>query len=94
MKISGFSIVRNAVKFDYPVLESIQSLLPIVDELIINVGQPDDGTLDLIHSIGSKKVKIVESWWDDSMTEDGLLFSKETNVALSHCSGDWAVSTG
>ncbi len=25
------------------------------------------------------------------MTKDGLLFSKETNIALSHCTGDWAL---
>ncbi len=91
MKVSGFSICRNAVKFDFPVVESIRSLLPIVDEYIVNVGQSDDGTLDHIRSIGSQKIRIVESWWDDSMTKDGLLFSKETNVALSHCTGDWAL---
>ena len=90
MKVSGFSICRNGVNFDYPVVESITSALPLVDEFIVNVGQSDDGTLDLIRSIGSPKIRIVESWWDDSMTKDGLLFSKETNVALSHCTGDWA----
>lgn len=91
MKVSGFSICRNGVKFDFPVVESIQSVLPVVDEYVVNVGQSDDGTLDLIRSIHSNKIKIVESWWDDSMTKDGLLFSKETNVALSHCTGQWAL---
>lgn len=91
MKVSGFSICRNGLKFDFPVVESIQSVLPIVDEYVVNVGQSDDDTLDLIRSLDSNKIKIVESWWDDSMTKDGLLFSKETNVALSHCTGDWAL---
>ncbi len=90
MKVSGFSICRNAVKFDYPIVEVIRSALPIVDEFIVNVGQSDDGTLELIRSIGSEKIRIVESFWDDSMKKDGLLFSKETNVALAHCTGDWA----
>lgn len=91
MKVSGFSICRNAVKFDYPIVEAIRSALPIVDEFIVNVGQSDDGTLDLIRSIASEKIRIVESIWDDSMKKDGLLFSHETNVALSRCTGDWAL---
>ncbi|MER3423748.1 MAG: hypothetical protein C4293_11490 [Nitrospiraceae bacterium] len=91
MKVSGFTICRNAVKFDFPIVEAISSALPIVDEFIVNVGQSDDGTLDLIRSIGSEKIRIVESIWDDSMKKDGLLFSHETNKALSHCTGDWAL---
>jgi glycosyltransferase involved in cell wall biosynthesis len=91
MKVSGFSICRNAVKFDYPIVEVIRSALPIVDEFVVNVGQSDDGTQDVIRSIGSDKVRIVESAWDDSMKKDGLLFSHETNKALARCSGDWAL---
>lgn len=91
MKISGFTICRNAVQFDYPIVEVIRSALPVVDEFIVNVGQSDDGTLDLIHSIGSDKIRVVESVWDDSMKKDGLLFSHETNIALARCAGDWAL---
>lgn len=91
MKVSGFTIVRNAVTFDYPIVEAIRSALPIVDEFIVNVGQSDDGTLDLIHSIGSDKIRVLESFWDDSMKKDGLLFSHETNKALARCTGDWAL---
>lgn len=91
MKVSAFTICRNAVKFDYPIVEVIRSVLPIVDEFIVNVGQSDDGTLELIRSIGSEHIRIVESFWDDSMKTDGLLFSHQTNIALSHCTGDWAL---
>ncbi len=91
MKISGFTLCRNAVRFDFPIVEAIRSALPIVDEFIVNVGQSDDGTLDLIRSIGSDKVRVVESVWDDSMKKDGLVFSHETNIALSYCTGDWAL---
>lgn len=91
MKVSGFTICRNAVKFDYPIVEVIRSALPIVDEFVVNVGQSDDGTLDLIRSIGSDKIRIVESFWDDAMKTDGLLFSHQTNIALSRCTGDWAL---
>jgi len=91
MKISGFTICRNAVKFDFPVVEAIRSALPIVDEFIVNVGQSDDGTLELIRSIVSDKIRIVESYWDDRMKKDGLIYSYQTNIALSHCAGDWAL---
>jgi glycosyltransferase involved in cell wall biosynthesis len=91
MKISGFTICRNAVKYDFPIVEVIRSALPLVDEFVVNVGQSDDGTLELIRSIGSEKVRIVESVWDDRMQKDGLLFSRETNVALARCTGDWAL---
>ncbi len=91
MKVSGFTICRNAVAFDYPIVEVLRSALPIVDEFIVNVGQSDDGTLELIRSIGSDKIRIVESCWDDNLKKDGLLFSIETNKALARCTGDWAL---
>nr|MBI3614449.1 glycosyltransferase family 2 protein [Nitrospirota bacterium] len=91
MKVSAFTICRNAVSFDYPIVEMIQSALPIVDEFIVNVGQSEDGTRELIRSIGSDKVRILDSVWDDSMKQDGLLFSYETNKALARCTGDWAL---
>ena len=91
MRLSAFSICRNAVKYDFPIIEVINSALPIVDEFVVNVGQSEDGTLDLIRSIDSPKVKIVETVWDDAMKQDGLLFSYQTNIALSQCRGEWAL---
>src|SRR5271165_1640619 len=88
MKISGFTIVRNAVKFSYPVLESIRSILPICDEFIVNVGDSDDGTLELIASINSPKIRIIQSQWD--MTQGSSVLSLQTNRALKECTGDWA----
>jgi glycosyltransferase involved in cell wall biosynthesis len=91
MKISAFSICRNAVKFDYPIVEVIRSALPLVDEFVVNIGQSDDGTRHRIASMGSEKIQIVDSVWDDTMKKDGLLFSHQTNIALARCSGDWAL---
>jgi hypothetical protein len=71
MKICGFTFVRNAVKYDYPIIESITSILPIVEEFIVSVGNCDDGTLQLIESINSPKIKIVHSIWDDLHKEGG-----------------------
>src|SRR5213593_4971432 len=90
MKVSGFTFCRNAVRYDYPVVESIRSIMPIVDEFIVNVGRCEDGTLELIRSIGDPKIRIVESVWDESLRKDGLIYSQQTNIALASCTGDWA----
>ncbi|MBS1536912.1 MAG: glycosyltransferase [Bacteroidetes bacterium] len=91
MKISGFSFVRNAEIFDYPILESITSLLPICDEVIIAVGESEDNTLKLIQSIQSPKLKIIETVWDDTLRQGGKILADQTNLALQYCSGDWCI---
>lgn len=87
MRVSGCTIVCNGVKLQYPVIESILSILSICDEFIVNVGKSDDGTLELIRSIRSPKLKIVETVWDFTSKEKVL--SEQTNIAISHCTGDW-----
>src|SRR5438094_5965250 len=90
MKVSGFTFCRNAVRYDYPVVEAIQAMLPIVDEFVVNVGRCEDGTLELIRSISDPTIRVVESLWDETLRKDGLIYSQQTNIALSHCTGDWA----
>jgi glycosyltransferase involved in cell wall biosynthesis len=89
MRVSGATFVRNALRFDYPVTESITSILPLCDEFIVNVGRSEDDTLALIESIDSKKIKVIRSVWNDTKREGGRILSEQTNRALSHCSGDW-----
>ena len=91
MKVSGFTFIRNAIQYDFPIVEAVNSVLPIVDEFVVNVGRSDDDTLGLIESIGSEKIRIVESVWDDSLRKDGRIFGIQQDVALSHCTGDWAL---
>jgi hypothetical protein len=88
MKISGFTIVRNALKYHYPVVESIKSILPICDEFIVNVGDSQDATLSLIMAIRDPKIRIIQSKWNFSMGKEVL--SYQTNLALKECRGDWA----
>lgn len=92
MKVSGFTIIRNAILYDYPVVESILSILPIVDEFIVAVGQSNDATLDLIRSIESTKIRILETTWDDSLRQGGRVLAAETDKALRAVSADsdWA----
>ena len=82
MKIAGFTIIRNAIKFDYPVVESINSILPICDEFIVAVGESEDETLKLIESIDSPKIKIIKTVWDDNLREGGKVLADETNKAF------------
>lgn len=91
MFVSGFTIVRNAIKYDYPAREAICSLLPFCDEIIVLVGQSDDDTLQLIQSIESDKIKIHHSVWDDTLREGGKVLAIETDKARKLCNhkADW-----
>ncbi len=88
MKVSGFTFVRNAVKYDYPIVESIQSILPLVDEYIVCVGNSEDETLSLIESIASPKIKIIHSVWDDNLREGGKVLAVETDKAKAAVAAD------
>jgi hypothetical protein len=94
MKVSGFTFIRNAVKYDYPVVEAIKSILPVCDDFFVAVGKSDDTTLELIQSIDKQKIRIVESVWDDSpeMKKDGRVFAVETDKAFQAIpeDSDWA----
>ncbi len=92
MKVTGFTIIRNAVKYDYPIVEAITSLLPLCDEFVVAVGNSVDHTMDLIRNINSPKIKIIETVWDDSTREGGRTFALETDKALQAISADtdWA----
>jgi glycosyltransferase involved in cell wall biosynthesis len=100
MKVSGFTLIRNGEKFDYPYKESLRSLEPVVDELIINVGRGDDNTLERVRALceefnrrcGFEKAKWFESDWkldDPEKKKSGLILSEQTNLALNKCTGDW-----
>jgi hypothetical protein len=90
MRLSGFTFCRNAVRYQYPLIESITSILPIVNEFVVNVGRCDDGTMEVVRSIGDPKIRVIESVWDETLRKDGLIYSQQTNIALSHCTGEWA----
>ncbi|HCV42462.1 MAG TPA: glycosyl transferase [Bacteroidetes bacterium] len=89
MKVSGFSIIANATRYGYPVVEAVSSILPLCDEFILNVGKSDDETLVLVNTISSPKLTIIEREWDMGLRDGGRLISIETNHALERCTGDW-----
>ena len=91
MLISGFSMVRNATKLYYPVKASIESILPIVDEFVIALGDcdADDLTFEEIKKINSDKIKIIHTKWDIEKYPNGSEYAHQTDIAKEHCKGDW-----
>jgi len=89
MKISGFTIVRNAERLDFPVEASIRSLLPIVDEMVVNVGRSEDRTLDIVRGIADPRIRIVETVWDFGRGE--ALLREETLRAMRACRHPWGI---
>lgn len=90
MKISAFTFIKNGIILGYPFIESIHSVLPIVDEFIINVGRSEDKTLDTIRAIKSDKIRIIQSEWNDKILDRGYVYGQQKMIAQFNCSGDWA----
>ena len=90
MKVSAFTFIKNGQILGYPFLQSIQSILPIVDEFVINVGNSEDDTLKLINSINNKKIRVIESQWNETMQNRGYVYGQQKMIAQFNCTGDWA----
>lgn len=88
--ISGFTFIRNGVDLCFPFEESIKSLLPLVDEFVIVVGRSVDGTLDRIRQINNPKIHIIETVWNDAMTDRGFVYAQQKMIAQYACTCDWA----
>ena len=92
MKIAGFTIIKNAVVNDFPIVEAIKSILPVVDEMIVLIGDSTDATIALIEAIGDPKIKIHHSVWDKNLRKGGVVLAVETDKAFQYIddSFDWA----
>jgi hypothetical protein len=93
MKVTGFSFIKNAIKYQYPVVEAIQSILPLCDEVVVAVGQSEDDTRNLVASIDPVKIKIIDTVWDDSLREGGRVLAVETDKAFAAVGNDsdWCI---
>lgn len=89
MRIVGCSLVANAIDLDFPILEALGSILPLCDELIVNVGPSRDGTLDLVRGLGDPRLRVIEGRWDPSV--GSAMLAVETQRALDEARGDWAI---
>ena len=82
MKVAGFTIIKNAVVNDFPIVEAIRSILPVVDEMVVLIGDSTDETIALIESIGDPKIKIHHSVWNKDLRKGGAVLADETNKAF------------
>ena len=92
MKISGCTIVRNAIRLNYPFEASVRSLIPICDEFIINCGDSEDSTLDLCERLQREfptKVRLLRATWETGPQADGFQLRHQTDRVVSECKGDW-----
>ena len=90
MKVSGFTFIKNGQILGYPFVQSIKSILSIVDEFVINVGESDDDTLALVESISSPKIRIIQSKWNQCMQDRGYVYGQQKMISQFNCTGDWA----
>jgi glycosyltransferase involved in cell wall biosynthesis len=90
MKISAFTFIKNGTIFGFPYRESIRSVLPIVDEFIVTVGDSNDDTLEKIKEINDPKIRIIQSQWNDKMKVGGYVYGQQKMIAQFNCTGDWA----
>lgn len=88
MIVAGFTFIRNAIQYDYPIVEAIRSILPLCDYVVVAVGRSEDETLDLVKSIDPTKIRIIETIWDDSLRTGGTVLALETDKAFDAISSD------
>jgi len=90
MKVSGFTFIRNGTLLGYPFIESIKSILPICDEFIVVIGKSEDDTLSRVRGIKSKKIRVIESIWNENISDRGFVYAQQKMIAQYNCTGDWA----
>jgi glycosyltransferase involved in cell wall biosynthesis len=94
MKVSGFNFLRNAQRLGFPFVESIRSVLPIVDEFVVALGPCDDDTEAMLLEIGDPKIRIIHTTWNEQIRNDlhprGFVYAQQKSIALFNCTGDWA----
>ena len=91
MRIEGFTYVRNGLKMGYPFLPSINSVLPVVDQLFVVVGDSEDGTREAIENLKNDKIVIVDSIWEEEKRVNGEIFKDQANLGLQRVTGEWAI---
>jgi len=94
MKVSAFTFLRNGQRLGYPFVESIRSVLPIVDEFVVALGPCDDDTERMLRAIGDPKLRILPTQWNENIRKDysvkGFVYGQQKSIALFNCTGDWA----
>jgi glycosyltransferase involved in cell wall biosynthesis len=90
--LSGCTLVRNAVKLNYPLEASIQTYYPLCQEVVISYDpNSEDDTEKYVLELARRypKIRPVPSPWDMKNHRDGTEITIQSNVAVDACTGDW-----
>lgn len=94
MKVSGFTFLRNGQRLGYPLVASVRSVLPLVDEFVVALGPCDDDTEALLRGIGDPRIRLIPTTWNERLRSDysvkGFVYGQQKSIALFNCTGDWA----
>ena len=85
IKLYGFGVLKNGVKFDFPFKESVLSMEPITEKVYFALGDSEDSTNAFFSKMDF--CKVTHTTWDKSL-KDGKVISVETNKALQFLKKD------
>ena len=85
VKLYGFGVLKNGVKYDFPFRESLYSMKPITEEIYFALGDSVDTTNAEFEKMNV--CKTINTTWDASL-KDGLVISTETNKAIQFLKSD------
>jgi hypothetical protein len=89
MRIAGFTLVKDAVRLEFPFREAVGSLLPLCDQLVVNLGPSEDGTEALLAELADPRLRVIRGEWNPRL--GGAMLAVETQRALEACQADWAI---
>lgn len=89
--IGGLIMVRNGISLDYCFEASIQSLLPVVDQLVVSDSDSNDGTADKLADMAAAnpKIKLVNRPWTQPHGESYHWWTDWINFAREHLTTDF-----
>ena len=83
-----YCFIRNGLKFDYPFIESIESAVPIANQIVINECDSEDDTLNKLLELKEKypeKIKIIRDNW---VTHHSQLCARG-NLCIPYLTTQW-----
>lgn len=88
MKVTGFSFIRNAVQYQYPIKEALLSIAPLCNNMVVAVGNSTDDTRKEVIATGIPQLQILDTIWNEDLKEGGRVLADETDKAFQAITSD------
>lgn len=93
-RLSAYSYIYKGLAFDYPFIESLQSVLPVVDELVVSYASPcPDGAHQALQALAAEYPQLrllpTDIWTRPETALEGARIRLAAEEAMAACSGDW-----